>query len=271
MYIYEYLKKKYNISKNNANNLVKNNMILVNGIICEKYKYILKINDIVEIHKPKIYDIVYENHNVIVVYKYNNISVSRYFNTPKYEYVLNEEVAKYSNLCKTIYQNEFGIFNRIDKDTRGLVILCKNTDIYYKLLNNKNKITKYYYGFYQQDNRLFNNIYNYFICNHNNLVISNNNICYCDQNIFIPYNIKLLNNPPSISSEGTFTTTYLCKTINGFNCRILSGKTHQIRLHLQYLGYEILGDTIYSKSSRLIHDMYLLNHTIVLPSNLFYQ
>ncbi len=41
------------------------------------------------------------------------------------------------------------------------------------------------------------------------------------------------------------------KTIISYiNCKILTGRTHQIRVHMEYLGNSVIGDTTYKKTRR---------------------
>ena len=35
-------------------------------------------------------------------------------------------------------------------------------------------------------------------------------------------------------------------------CKLLTGRTHQIRVHMAYIGHSLLGDTLYGKESPLI-------------------
>ncbi len=44
--------------------------------------------------------------------------------------------------------------------------------------------------------------------------------------------------------------------------RLLTGRTHQIRVHLSYIGAPILGDTLYGRSSDLINRQALHSYKI---------
>ena len=61
-----------------------------------------------------------------------------------------------------------------------------------------------------------------------------------------------------VNSNGDYALTYyeLIKNYHDF-CLVKfvlkTGRTHQIRLHSQYIGHPILGDTLYGSSSNLIN------------------
>ena len=42
------------------------------------------------------------------------------------------------------------------------------------------------------------------------------------------------------------------KTLSLVKCHLLTGRTHQIRVHMAYIGHPLLGDTMYGKPSELI-------------------
>ena len=50
--------------------------------------------------------------------------------------------------------------------------------------------------------------------------------------------------------------------------RILTGRTHQIRVHLKSLGHSILGDPIYGKKDNRFSDATLMLHSWKLSINL---
>ena len=50
------------------------------------------------------------------------------------------------------------------------------------------------------------------------------------------------------------------KTIRSFNsaiseieCQLKTGRTHQIRVHMNYIGHPIIGDSLYGKSNRSLN------------------
>ena len=58
------------------------------------------------------------------------------------------------------------------------------------------------------------------------------------------------------SSLRTPREVILLKTFDNYSlvkCNLKTGKTHQIRVHLSYIGNSILGDDLYGEKSKLIN------------------
>lgn len=53
------------------------------------------------------------------------------------------------------------------------------------------------------------------------------------------------------------------KDISLVKCKLLTGRTHQIRVHMAYIGHPLLGDTLYGKESNLIKRQALHCYKIV--------
>ena len=75
------------------------------------------------------------------------------------------------------------------------------------------------------------------------------------------------------TEDGKFARTiYHCIACYGnyslMRVRIKTGRTHQIRVHMKYLGCPILGDSIYSKPDSLFKDSSLMLHSVQLKIRL---
>ncbi len=53
----------------------------------------------------------------------------------------------------------------------------------------------------------------------------------------------------NISSNDSLKNT---QSFSLVNCKLRTGRTHQIRVHFSYIGHPLLGDTLYGKPSTLI-------------------
>ena len=53
------------------------------------------------------------------------------------------------------------------------------------------------------------------------------------------------------------------KDMSLVKCKLLTGRTHQIRVHMEYIGHPLLGDTLYGKESTLIKRQALHCYKIV--------
>ncbi|RKM63434.1 RluA family pseudouridine synthase [Butyrivibrio sp. XB500-5] len=130
-----------------------------------------------------------------------------------------------------------GIVHRIDKDTTGSVIICKNDNAHQKIAD-------------QLKDHTVNRVYHA--------------ICYGiikDDEGDIE---TLIGRSPSdrkkmavVTSGGKFASTHyrVLKRFEGDNytyieCKLKTGRTHQIRVHMAHIGHPLLGDDIYALSRK---------------------
>ena len=131
-----------------------------------------------------------------------------------------------------------GIVHRIDKMTSGLIVIAKNDQTHQSLSNQfKNKtVQKEYYlfcwgGFVDQRG----SIQNYIIRSNRNrkkMTVSKNNtgrFASTDYEVLEEFQINDEN------------------YIKFIKCRLNTGRTHQIRVHMSHIGCPLLGDRLYGK------------------------
>ncbi len=65
---------------------------------------------------------------------------------------------------------------------------------------------------------------------------------------------------------------YLHASMSLISCRLFTGRTHQIRVHLDYIGHPLIGDPLYGEGNKALYDKGQLLHayrlTLVHPSSL---
>ncbi len=228
--------KKY--SRNKIQKLIKNKKIYLNNkivkknntkifskdiikIIIKKKKYIYKKNKNIKINK------IYEDKYLLIINKKKNTIVhpgAGHLN----DTLINKLIYLYPNIYNKLPR--WGIIHRLDKDTTGLLIIAKKINSYIKLIKKikKRKIIRIYKTLvYGNDIKNLDTIKTYIKRN--------------------KYNRKIM----SIGKNGKKAITHF-RVLEKFNfftlleIKLETGRTHQIRLHMNYINHPIVGEKIYT-------------------------
>ena len=231
-----YLSKLLDVSRSKINKL----NIKVNGKEV-KNSYIVKENDIIEI--PELeeeqinaepenmnLDIVYEDDDVIVVNKENGMVVHPAIGNTKHTLV-NGLLYHSKELSKKNGEFRPGIVHRIDAYTTGLLMIAKNDkahDFLAKQLSEKTTHRKYIALVWG---------------------VINNDTGTIDAPIGRDTNDR---KKMSVTANGKEAITHFkvlkrYKTATLIELKLETGRTHQIRVHMNYIGHPVVNDPVYGK------------------------
>lgn len=247
-----YLTKVTDYSRTKIAKAIKDGFVLVNKKeVSSSYK--VKENDIISIdikeeeidivpEKMDI-DIVYEDDYLAVINKASGVvvhpAVGNYSHT-----LVNGLMYHFNNMSKESSIRP-GIVHRLDKDTSGLMIVAKD-DKTHELLSDmiKNReVDRHYlalvWGVVSHDRGRIE------------APIGR------DINDRQKYTVTDLNGKDSITN---FSVLERFKEATLIECKLETGRTHQIRVHMNYIGHPIVNDPVYGKR-KIINDFGQMLHS----------
>ena len=220
---------------------IKDNNIMVNGKSV-KSSYTLKVDDIVTIEEPKEemlsaepekmdLDIIYEDDDVIVVNKANGVVVHPAVGN-NHGTLVNGLMYHSKNLSDINGEFRPGIVHRIDAYTTGLLVVAKNNKAHEFLahqLEEKTTHRKYYalvWGVIKNDTGTIDAPIGRDESDRKKMAVTANN---------------------SKHAVTHFKVLERYKDATLIELKLETGRTHQIRVHMNYIGYPVVNDPIYGR------------------------
>ena len=239
--------KKKELSRTRVKNLILEEKLKINNSIVTDPSKKVSIGDTIvfEIPNPKKVslkpydyklDIVFEDPDLIVINK--NAGISMHPSVGNYDNTIVNALMNYNKKLSSIGDElRPGIVHRIDKDTSGLIVIAKNNISHENLSNqfSKHSITRVYQALIWGKLRPQNGKIETFITRS----AKNRQM----MEVGISKGKKAITNYKTLE---IFENDKV-PTLSLVECKLETGRTHQIRVHMSYKGNNILGDKKYNK------------------------
>jgi len=249
-------KKENDLSRTRIKNLIlKKKLSLNNKIITDPSKKVSS-GDRIELTIPepkktslKPYsfklDIIYEDNDLIVLNKPAGIIMHP--GAGNFDSTIVNALINYDKDCLSNIGDELrpGIVHRIDKNTSGLVVIAKNNQAHEHLSTQfrKHSITRIYrlliWGKIRPSAGKIETLITRSSRNRQMMEVSNTK------------GKKAITNYKTIEIFENKNTP----TLSLLECKLETGRTHQIRVHMKYLGNSIVGDDKYKKKIKNIKNI----------------
>ncbi|ATH65486.1 pseudouridine synthase [Staphylococcus nepalensis] len=231
-------------SRTQMQDWIKEGLVKVNDKVI-KSNYKTKLNDRIVVTEKEVVeadikpenlnlDIYYEDNDVAVVYKPKGMvvhpSAGHYTNT-----LVNGLMYQMQNLSGINGEIRPGIVHRIDKDTSGLLMVAKNDVAHRGLVEQlvDKSVTRKY------------------------IALVHGNIPHDYGTVDAPIG-RNKNDRQSMAvvDDGKDAITHfnILEHFNNYTlieCQLETGRTHQIRVHMKYIGYPLVGDPKYGQKKTL--------------------
>ena len=248
--------KKEKLSRTRVKNLIINGNIKVNNEEVEEPSKKIFEKDTITLNipepkkaslKPYKYklNIIYEDEDLLVIDKLAGISMhpgaGNYDNTIV-NALMNLENKNFSNIGDELRP---GIVHRIDKDTSGLIVIAKNNYTHENLSSqfSDHTISRLYQALVWGKLRPQNGVIETLITR------SSKNRQLME--------VGIVKGKKAITNYKTLEIFENSKvpTLSLVECKLETGRTHQIRVHMSYKGNNILGDKKYKKKFKKLKNI----------------
>ena len=248
-------------SRNQIEQLIKKEFVKVNGKCCSKTGLKLKVNDEIEIEFPQAVqsksvevdfdvEIIYEDDDILVINKPMNLTVH---DAPSVKDATLVDWLKFKNISLSTISGEerHGIVHRLDKGTTGVMVVAKTNEAHVGLAK-------------QLEDKSMGRYYLALI----DLPLKENMII--DKPIARNPNnrLKMAIVPNGKNAKSAFAKLSTSKNdkYELVACKLFTGRTHQIRVHLNSVNRHILGDNLYGFKGELnkINRFYLHAYNLYL-------
>lgn len=242
----KYLSEKTDKTRSFIQKAIEQSLVLVNGKVAQA-KTKLHAGDEIQFEEPEIknadiipqdipLEIVYEDEFLLVINKPKGMVVHPAPGNPD-NTLVNAIMSHCEGRLSTINSViRPGIVHRIDKDTSGLLVIAKNDESHNKLAEQfkVHSIERVYKAVVKGNFKETSGTINAPIGRH---PVHRKKMAVTDKN-----------------SKQALTHFKVLESFNGYTlieCRLETGRTHQIRVHLNYIGHTLLGDTLYGDKNKL--------------------
>lgn len=251
-----FLSEATDYSRTKINKLIKEEKILVNNKkIAPSYK--LKENDIIKIETPEKeeidilpeemdIDIVYEDKYLAIINKKSGVVVHPAVGNRNHTLV-NGLMHHFNNLS-TKDQIRPGIVHRLDKDTSGLMIVAKDDkthELLSEMIKEKKVERKYLalvHGIIKHEKGTIDAPLGRDITNRQKYAVTD------------------INSKEAITH---FKVIERLKEATLIECKLETGRTHQIRVHMAYIGHPIVNDPVYGRKKIINNFGQMLHSTSI--------
>ncbi len=240
-------------SRNKISQVIKKGEVLVNNKkVSASYK--VKIGDVINYNEPAPdiidlepekmdLDIVYEDDYLVIINKPSGLVVHPAVGN--YSHTLVNGLLYHFNKISNKKSIRPGIVHRLDKDTSGLMIVAKDDkthDLLAGMIKNKQVERKYLalvWGILRHEKGTID------------APIGR------DINDRQKYTVTDINSKNSITH---FKVIERFKEVTLLECKLDTGRTHQIRVHMEYIGHPIVNDPVYGRR-KIINDFGQMLHS----------
>ena len=237
----KYLIDLLNVSRSKIQKMIESENILVNDKVV-KNSYVVRVDDVIKVSdfKENIdilpenipLDIIYEDEYLLVVNKKSGMVVHPALG--HYSGTLVNALMYHTNLSNNDIRP--GIVHRIDKDTSGLLLVAKNDDVHLYLSDElqKRKVNRKYVALVHG--------------------VINNDTGTIDAPIGRDMFDRKKMSVTDVNSKDAITHFRVLerfKDVTLIECTLETGRTHQIRVHMSYIGYPIVNDPVYGRRKKI--------------------